>query len=111
MKPTESHSKNEVKINKAKKDVPFCTRFYNRPTVDTICDSPTCTNDYYAESCDINVIIAKHMMTGTPLPSIDKAIYNLNEQGELVGEKYGAYQNLVDRYIAAKNNFLNLISR
>lgn len=110
MNPLESHSRNEVKINKAKKEIPFCGRHFNRPTVVTSTDSPTATNDYYKEMCDINVIIAKHMLTQTPLPSIDKALYNLMPDGTQVSETVGQFTNFTDRYLAAKDNFMSLPS-
>lgn len=107
----DSHSNNSVKINRVKKDLPFATRYYNRPSVTSSTDSPSASNSYYKDMCDINNIIANHMATGTPIPTIDRAIYNLDANNNLVGEVYGTNTNFTDRYLSAKQNFMLLPSK
>ena len=109
--PFETRARNKVTINKVKKDLPFCTRFYNRPSVDTIINSPSCTDKSLKESTDINLIVARHTKLGVPLPSVDTALYNLTADNVQTGEAYGTVTNITERLLVAKNNFMTLPSK
>lgn len=102
----DSHSKSEIVDALFCDSAPKCrfsTRYSNRRQIITSTDSPSATDPQYASMCDINAIVARHMITGQPLPSIDEAIYGFDGT-------QSSFEDFVLRLDSAKKNFNSLPS-
>lgn len=101
---TSSHAQNFIEdaiSSIQNKKIPFRTRYHNRIKVISSVDADSATDTSFEGSCDINMIVSKHMISGIPLPSIDEALYDQFVVSD-------DFTSLVDKLDNAKANFMTL---
>lgn len=100
--PLGVHSHSTIVLNEnSKSDLPFRTQRHNRIQVVQDTSAPSCTDESFADSCDINMIVYRHQAGDVPLPSIDTALYNQ----DFTQDDFPAF---AEKLNAAQSNFNTL---